>query len=68
MVAQFTLRKYGVNQTFRFIEGIRLYRSVVTTDFFLGKVLCVDHTSATCSDLPSYISTMLLTAFIYLYS
>ena len=42
MVANFTICTYGVNQDFRFVEGIWLHRNP----------------KKTCSELPSYISTM----------
>ena len=38
MVAHFTMRTYGVNQVFRFVEGGYIER-VVKSDFFLGKGL-----------------------------
>ena len=38
MVAQNKVRTYGVNQVFRIIEGIRLHRQIVKSDFF-GKDL-----------------------------
>ena len=39
MVGQNTMRTYGVNQVFRFVEGIWLYRKVVKSDFFSDKDL-----------------------------
>ena len=56
MVAHFTIRTYGVNQVFRFVEGIGLHRkSHQIRIFFIGKDL---HTCTTCSELPSNRITM----------
>ena len=38
-VAHFTMRTYGENQTFRFVEGIWLQRKSRQIRFFVGKVL-----------------------------
>ena len=57
MVAHFTLRKYGVKQAFRFFEGIWLHRKSRQIRFFRKRPI-LHHTCATCSELPSYISTM----------
>ena len=39
MVAQFTMRTYGVKQGFRFVEGIWLHRKSSQIRFFFGKDL-----------------------------
>ena len=39
MVAHFTIRTYGVNQEFRFGEGIWLHRKSRQIGFFFGKDL-----------------------------
>ena len=39
MVAHFTMRTHGVNQAFRFVEGIRLHRKSHQIRFFLEKDL-----------------------------
>ena len=36
MVAHFTMRIYGVNQVFRFVEGIWLLRNSRQIQFFFG--------------------------------
>ena len=60
MVAHFTMGTYGVNQEFRFDEGIWLHRkSGQIRFFFLGKYLFLHHACATCSEQPSYIKTIL---------
>ena len=48
-----------VNQVFRFVEGIWFgyIKKVVKSDFFTEKPILLDM-CATCSKLPSYISTM----------
>ena len=46
---------YGINQLFRFVDGIRSHRK---SRHFFRKRLILLHTCATCSELPSYISTM----------
>ena len=57
MVAHFTMRTYGVNKENRFVEGIRLLRkSRQIRGKKSGKNL--NNTCATCSEPPSYISTM----------
>ena len=58
MVAHFTMRTYGVNQEFRFDEGIWLHRKSGQIRFFFGKYLFLHHACATCSEQPSYIKTM----------
>jgi len=39
MVAHFTMRTHGVNQAFRFVEGIWLHRKIRQIRFFLEKDL-----------------------------
>ena len=39
MVAHFTMRTHGVNQAFRFVEGIWLHRKSHQIHFFLEKDL-----------------------------
>ena len=46
---------YGVNQAFRFVKSIRLHQESRQN----RKRPILHHTCATCSDLPSYISTMI---------
>ena len=59
MVAHFTMRIYGVNQEFRFDEGIWLHRkSGQIRFFFLVKCPFLHHACATCSEQPSYTKTM----------
>ena len=58
MVAHFTLRTYGVNQEFRFDEGIWLHQKSGQIRFFFEKYLFLHHACATCSKQPSYIKTM----------
>ena len=58
MKAQNTVRKYGVNQVFRFVEGILLHRKSRQIRNFCRKRPIFLHTCATCSELPSYISAM----------
>ena len=59
MVAQNTVRSYGVNQVFRFVEGILLHRkSSQILIFFSLKRPILRHMCATRSQLPYYISTM----------
>ena len=47
MVAQNTVRTYGVNQAFRFVEGIDLNRQTRRIRFFPGKdllyLICAQH-------------------------
>ena len=59
MVAHFPMRSYGENQAIRFVEGICAYRKSreprkKRKDLFHNS----HHTCSTCSELPSYISTM----------
>ena len=59
MVAENSVRTYGVNNLFRFVKGIWLHRQTRYIRFFFSRnshVLL--HTCATFSELPSYISTM----------
>ena len=70
MVAQNTVRLYGVNQVFRLVEGIWLHRQSRRIRFFIRKDLftylllliylrlILLHICATSSKLPSNISTM----------
>ena len=58
MVAHFTMRTYGVNQKFRFDEGIWLHRKSGQIRFFFGKQLFLHQECATCSEQPSHIKTM----------
>ena len=58
MVAHFTKRAYGVNQEFRFVKDIWLQRKSRQIRVFSRNRPILLHTSATCSELPSYISTM----------
>ena len=37
MVAHFTIRTHGVNEAFRFVEGIWLHRKIYQTRFFFSK-------------------------------
>ena len=55
MVAHSTMRTQGLNQAFRFVEGIWLHQ----IRFFLQKIPVLLDTCATCSELPSYTSTMI---------
>ena len=59
MVAQNTMRTYGVNQVCRFVESICLHRQSRQIRFFLSRKspILID-TRATGSRLPSYISTI----------
>ena len=57
MVAHNTVRTYGVNRVFRLVEGIWLHRMGRQIRFFWERPILL-HTCATCSELPSYISTM----------
>ena len=59
MVDHFTMRTYGVNQTFRFVLNAFGYiERVVKSEFFFRKRPILHHTCAKRSELPSYISTM----------
>ena len=48
----------GVNQVLRFVEGIWLHRKSRQILKFLSENICILFMCATCSELPSYISTM----------
>ena len=61
MIPHFTMRTYGVNQKFRFVEGIWSHRKGHQIRTFSGKKTCLHHTCATCAELPSYKSTMMFT-------
>ena len=63
MVAQNTVRTYGVNQVFRFVKGIWLHRQSRQIRFFSRKRTILLHTCATCSELPSCIITGHQTGF-----
>ena len=54
LVAQNTVRTYGVNHVFRFVEGFCLHRKSRQ----LRKLPIFHHTCATCSELTSYIGSM----------
>ena len=58
MVAYFTMRTHGVNQAFHFVEGIWLHRKSRQIRFIFRKRPILNNTCPTCSELPSYISTM----------
>ena len=58
MVAHFAVRTYRVNQEFRFVKGSWLQRKNRQIRYNFRKLPISHHTCATCSDLPSYISTM----------
>ena len=56
MVAQNTVRTYGVNQFFfQFVTGIRLHRQSRQNRICFLKIPILLHTCATCSELPSNI-------------
>ena len=60
MVAQNTVRTYGVNH-FKFFDMLKAFGLIerfVKSDFFSRKRPILLHTCVTCSELPSYISTM----------
>ena len=59
MVAQNTVRTYGVNQVFRFVEGIWLHRNRKSLQIRFRKRSILLPTCATCFELPSYTSTMM---------
>ena len=61
MVDQKTVRTYAVNQVFRFVECIWLQRQSRQMRKGFRKRPVLLHTRATCSELPSYIITMLRT-------
>ena len=59
MVAQKTMHTYGVNQVFRFVEGIWSHRKS------RHKRPILLHTCATWSEPPSYISTIFYNCWSY---
>ena len=65
MVAHFTMGTYGVNQAFRFVEGIwfMIYDMSSNLIFFRKKPI-LHHTCATCSEQPSYISSMVSVLYL----
>ena len=65
MVVHFTMRTYGVNQAFRFVEDNWSYQQSRQTRFFFLGILIFHHTCASCSELPSYISTIIWTMVTY---
>ena len=62
MVTHFTMRTHGVNQAFRFVEGIWLHRKSRQIRFFSGKCPCFHDTCATWNEQPFYIKTMVLSS------
>ena len=57
-----TMRTYGVNPTFRFVEGIWIHRnSRQIRRKKKSEWTYFNYTCATCSEIPSYISTMICT-------
>ena len=54
------MRTHGVNQAFRFVEGIWLNRKSRQIRNIFRKRAILRHTCTTRSDLPSYISTMII--------
>ena len=67
MVAYFTMRTHGVNQAFRFVEGIWLHREIESSDsiFLFEKRPCLHHTCATGNEQPSNIKTMMESLFMF---
>ena len=60
MVVHFTMRTNGVNQAFRFVEGIWLHQKCrQIREEKKQKRPILHHTCATYSELPSYISIMI---------
>ena len=58
MVAQNTVRTYGINQAIRFVEGIWLHHKNHQIPKII-QILPISHNMcAACSELPSHISTM----------
>ena len=49
------MRTHGVNQAFRFVEGIWLHRKSHQIRFFFGKRPCFHHSCATWNEQPSSI-------------
>ena len=58
MVAHFTMRTHGVNQSFRFVEGFWLHRKSRTKSDFFRKRSILHNNCAICSKLPYFINTM----------
>ena len=58
MVAHLTMRTHGVNQAFRFVEGIWLHRKSRQIRFFFGIRPSFRHSCATLNGQPSNIKTM----------
>ena len=56
----FTMRTYGVYQEFRFVKGIWLHQKSLQIRIISRKRPILHHTCATCSELPSYINTMII--------
>ena len=56
MVAQNTVRTYGINHAFRFVEGIWLLRKSRKINIFSRKIHILQYTRAKYSELPSNIS------------
>ena len=52
MVAHFTIRTYGVIQSFRVVEGIWLHRKSRQIRTFFQKIPILHHTCATWPELP----------------
>ena len=52
------MRTYGVNQAFRFDEGIRLHRKSRPIRDLFRKRTILHHTCTIFSELPAYISTV----------
>ena len=59
MVANFAMRTYGANQVFRFVECIWLHRKSRQIRHLFRKGPFLHKTCGTCSEPPSYISTLL---------
>ena len=66
MVAQNTVRTYGINQIFRFVEGIWLHRKTRQTRRKFQEKTILHYTCATYSELPSNIRTMTTTKCIFI--
>ena len=61
MVAHLTLRTNGVQQEFRFVEGMWLHRKSCQIRFFFSrKIPFLHHACATYSEQPSNIKTMVI--------
>ena len=58
MVAHLTLRTHGVNQAFRFVEGIWLHRKIRQIGYFYPKRPIFLHACATLNEQPSNLKTM----------